>query len=78
MMNKEQELMNRIAPEQLEESKWVEERKQELKWQKKQDEQIRLNFEVALDDIDYINTDEIVDRYIWELENLKKLEKHIN
>ncbi len=75
MMNKEQELMNRIAQEQLEESKWVEERKQELKWQKKQDEQIRLNFEVDLDDIDYINTDEIVDRYIWELE---KLEKHIN
>lgn len=45
---------------------------QELKWQKEQDEQIRLDFEVYLDDLDYINADEIVERYTWESETQRK------
>lgn len=70
MMNKEKELMNRIA--QGVEDKLVEDWEQDLKWQKEQDEQIRLDFEVYLDDLDYINTDEIVERYAWELEIQRK------
>lgn len=70
MMNKEKELMNRIA--QGVEDKLVEDWEQDLKWQKEQDEQIRLDFEVYLDDLDYINTDEIVELYAWELEIQRK------
>ena len=70
MMNKEKELMNRIA--QGVEDKLVEDWEQDLKWKKEQDEQIRLGFEVYLDDLDYINTDEIVERYAWELEIQRK------
>ncbi|WP_285121972.1 hypothetical protein [Lactococcus petauri] len=70
MMNKEKELMNRIA--QGVEDKLVEDWEQDLKWQKERDEQIRLDFEVYLDDLDYINTDEIVERYAWELEIQRK------
>lgn len=70
MMNKEKELMNRIA--QGVKDKLVEDWEQDLKWQKEQDEQIRLDFEVYLDDLDYINTDEIVELYAWELEIQRK------
>ncbi|WP_339013337.1 hypothetical protein VNN36_00465 [Lactococcus garvieae] len=77
---KHEGITQRVIDEMLEqEYKWenmtTEEWEQELKWQNEQDEQTRLDFEVYLDDLYYVNTDEIVDRYIWELENL---EKHIN
>lgn len=77
---KHEGITQRVIDEMLEqEHKWenmtTEEWEQELKWQNEQDEQTRLDFEVYLDDLDYVNADEIVDRYIWELENL---EKHIN
>lgn len=47
------------------EAKWEnmteEEWNQELKWKKKQDEQIKLDFEIYFDNLNYVNDDEIVD-----------------